>query len=381
MIRATAVVVAILLVPAISEAQQPGAGERTHVVESGETLDAIAREYLGSASDWRVIFEANRDRIQNPDRIEVGMTLTIPGVDTGDGGPSRVTAVQVGGPERPPQDLDSYETRRELLESSRFEPSGVPEVPVSTRTVFYDMPTPADEVSMVVFQSPELAPALPPGVFQAAGWLIPPGESDASLGEIEALTVDQVVGPGRDALQLHEMVQLRFDAQGRPQVGDEFLVYTSRAIEDLGRVAAPTGLVRVEQVGEEGAVAQVVDGFGPLRVGHRLARPRTFPLEVGVHPIESDVRIEGRVLAFQQSKELHIPGDYAIIDVGSGAGLAIGDEMIGLAEDADDWTGRELARFQVVGLQGEYATVVIVQVRNPVAVRPGLRLVTDRKMP
>jgi nucleoid-associated protein YgaU len=49
-----------------------------HVVQLGETLGSIAALFLGDAGRWREIFEANRDRIQNPDRIRVGQRLVIP---------------------------------------------------------------------------------------------------------------------------------------------------------------------------------------------------------------------------------------------------------------------------------------------------------------
>ena len=49
-----------------------------HVVRSGETLGRLASRFLGDAARWRVIFDVNRDRIQNPDLIRVGQALRIP---------------------------------------------------------------------------------------------------------------------------------------------------------------------------------------------------------------------------------------------------------------------------------------------------------------
>lgn len=51
---------------------------RTHIVQRGETLRSIAALLLGEATRWRQIFNANRDRIQNPDLIRVGQKLRIP---------------------------------------------------------------------------------------------------------------------------------------------------------------------------------------------------------------------------------------------------------------------------------------------------------------
>ena|SRR5687767_15095590 len=54
------------------------AGARTHKVEKGETLSAIAKKYYGKASEYNKIFEANRDQLKDPDKIQVGQTLRIP---------------------------------------------------------------------------------------------------------------------------------------------------------------------------------------------------------------------------------------------------------------------------------------------------------------
>ena len=39
----------------------PAPAAQTHTVAKGDTLSAIARHYLGKATDWPKIFEANRD--------------------------------------------------------------------------------------------------------------------------------------------------------------------------------------------------------------------------------------------------------------------------------------------------------------------------------
>ena len=63
-----------------------GAGERSYTVESGDTLSHIAKAHYGKAGKWRAIFEANRDQIDDPDRIFPGQVLKIPAIDTdGDG--------------------------------------------------------------------------------------------------------------------------------------------------------------------------------------------------------------------------------------------------------------------------------------------------------
>jgi LysM repeat protein len=53
-------------------------GPLIHEVVRGETLSAIARKYYGSASKYTKIFEANRDILDDPDKIKPGQKLTIP---------------------------------------------------------------------------------------------------------------------------------------------------------------------------------------------------------------------------------------------------------------------------------------------------------------
>lgn len=52
-----------------------GAGGESYTVQSGDTLSAIGQR-LGVA--WREIFEANRDQLSDPDKIQPGQTLRIP---------------------------------------------------------------------------------------------------------------------------------------------------------------------------------------------------------------------------------------------------------------------------------------------------------------
>lgn len=52
--------------------------EVTYTVQAGDTLSKIAKEYYGDSGQYRAIFEANRDKLDDPDSIEVGQELKIP---------------------------------------------------------------------------------------------------------------------------------------------------------------------------------------------------------------------------------------------------------------------------------------------------------------
>ncbi len=51
---------------------------RTHTVQAGDTLSAIAKKYLGNANEYMAIFNANRDQLSDPDKIKPGQVLKIP---------------------------------------------------------------------------------------------------------------------------------------------------------------------------------------------------------------------------------------------------------------------------------------------------------------
>jgi len=61
---------------------QPAAeATTTYTVAKGDTLSAIAKKHLGNANHWRRIFDANRDILNDPDRIQPGQVLKIPARD------------------------------------------------------------------------------------------------------------------------------------------------------------------------------------------------------------------------------------------------------------------------------------------------------------
>ena len=60
-----------------TETAAPG-NEQTYTVASGDTLSHIAKRFYGKASRWQAIYDANRDQLDDPDRIRPGQVLKIP---------------------------------------------------------------------------------------------------------------------------------------------------------------------------------------------------------------------------------------------------------------------------------------------------------------
>ena len=57
---------------------EKAAAPRTYTIKSGDSLSKIAKQYYGNAQDWQKIYQANKDKIKNPDLIHPGQTIIIP---------------------------------------------------------------------------------------------------------------------------------------------------------------------------------------------------------------------------------------------------------------------------------------------------------------
>lgn len=51
---------------------------RTYVVRTGDTLASISRKFYKSSGHWKKIRDANRGVVDDPGKLKVGQTLTIP---------------------------------------------------------------------------------------------------------------------------------------------------------------------------------------------------------------------------------------------------------------------------------------------------------------
>jgi nucleoid-associated protein YgaU len=61
-----------------SSSTEESIGEQTYTVQKGDTLSHISQQFYDKASAWNRIFEANRDQLDDPDRIQPGQVLKIP---------------------------------------------------------------------------------------------------------------------------------------------------------------------------------------------------------------------------------------------------------------------------------------------------------------
>jgi nucleoid-associated protein YgaU len=77
-------IVDITVVESAPRTQTAGAGigggqqSRTYTVQNGDSLSKISQQFYGNANEYMKIFNANRDRLEDPNKIRAGQQLIIP---------------------------------------------------------------------------------------------------------------------------------------------------------------------------------------------------------------------------------------------------------------------------------------------------------------
>ncbi len=349
-------------------------GATAHVVQSGETLESIARLHYGSEGEWRRILEANQDRISDPTRLAVGLTLVVPGRAAPE---ARVTGIQMAGQELPTDPRD----RRALLARRPFTPAGIPEPP-EERTIFYEDRALLQEeqlTQVLVLPREEVAP-IPSWVGWSAGWTVPPGTSPGAWGMVPAFATGQV-GMARTTLFPNDEVRVVLEDGVEVRVGDPLLLARLGSERpEVGRVVGPTAVLEVRRVEEAGVVARVTQGLGRPELGNVVFPLRTLHMTPGVYPSDVEPVLEASILAFQEIKVLHQPGDFLFIDRGALDGLLPGDEFLLPGNTDEGWEARFAARLQVVRVEEERATLRVREMAHPGALRVGARVFLDRSM-
>lgn len=50
----------------------------SYTVQKGDTLSKISKQFYGDANQYKRIFDANKDQLKDPDKIQPGQVLRIP---------------------------------------------------------------------------------------------------------------------------------------------------------------------------------------------------------------------------------------------------------------------------------------------------------------
>ena len=63
---------------AVAAAGGGSSAVRTYTVQPGDSLSKISKQFYGDANKYMNIFEANKDKMSDPDKVKVGTELRIP---------------------------------------------------------------------------------------------------------------------------------------------------------------------------------------------------------------------------------------------------------------------------------------------------------------
>lgn len=265
-------------------------GQQVHIVEKGDTLWDLANKYFNNPYAWPQIWELNQ-WIKDPHWIYPGDPLTI---DAGRG-PQGATPEAVTGAE--PIRLDVNALRR-------------PELGYSI----------ADFV-----QEPFLAPQGDEAWYKASGAFRITGLKSE---------VKSIVGDG-------DMVYLNAGESQGVRQGDRFLIIKTvqknlehpTSGKKMGDVLEQIGILRVDEVTANGAVATIERAMDPVSIGDHLTHftePSDIKLELR-KDTDEPVKPQDPVITVVYTRDdhkLNSFGNQVVVDRGSNDGLRVGDILL-----------------------------------------------------
>jgi hypothetical protein len=306
--------------PCLLTAQATSDTARSHVVRPGDTLWSLARVYLGDPWQWRELLRLNPAIAGDPTQLKVGDRIVVGGgisptpVVREESPPSSATPVRAfaspgsAPAPAPPPNLDS---------------SAVP-----TRTIFFAAP--AREVRIA--RSPVANDALTDSIDAAiarmrltdfiaapylmgASWSNDPGRAVVNAADrIAPGTIVTIAAPrGYEAV-----------------AGARFLTYRLGPTLDAGRVIIPTGMVSALSAALPGEMAsgRVEAIFDAAFPGDGLMPLETVIPTTDLRPTRLISEIVGRVLWSSVRGDSASPTRVVILDVGSQAGVRVGDRVL-----------------------------------------------------
>jgi hypothetical protein len=334
--------------PSLAQAQEPAApaAQREHVVRRGDTLWDLARAYLQNPFLWPLIYEANRNVVENPHWIYPLERLIIPPVLP------RAAAEPAGQPVEQDQ--------RIVIPPSEPDPESMVE-------------TDPTVVGVIDMRRPVVTSA----EYRSAPWLSGRAAADVT-GRISALA-DPASAGDRLPSALHPNDRVHIEATVQP--GDSLLVVRhGRRVAEVGELVQPVGVLLVESVSGGVGNARMVRQFGDARVGD-LVMPLAAVPEIGMGQAEPvEVGPQGHLLQFVAAHSLYGTTDVGFISLGRASGIGIGDEFgVYVATDAGG-APTEIGTLRVIRVDERSATVRVLGARST-ALRDGLPVRMTRRMP
>ena len=277
----------------------------THIVAQDETLAKIATQYFGNAFSWPLIWEANKDKVQDPHWIYPGQELVIPPLSAA--GP--VNAPDTSQPQVAAAPVDTTPVAVE----PEPEPEAAPAQP----------PVGVRRIGVVAKPLPVVAEAM---AFKA-GYISPVDEKP--LGHIVAHRKDLI---DKENLYSNEEVFINLGARDGVKVGDMYAIYQQSdkvkhpvSKKLLGRIVKVIGVLQVVEVEEHTAGATIVKSFQPLGLNQPIKPYLDVVIPTNLTLMPSAKTLEGYIVAFAEDRPLNTLNEVVFIDRGLADGITPGD--------------------------------------------------------
>jgi len=290
---------ALLLTGGIMIAQQTN-----HQVVEGDTMWDLAGRYLQNSFSWPLIWEANKDKVQDPHWIYPGQELVIPPL--GASGP--VAAPDTTAP--PPAPV--------AVEPVAPEPEPEPEPEMAKPTMELRR---AGRIGYVAAAQPVVAEAL---AF-ASGYISP--DEERPMGHFIADERDLA-----NFLVQNDKVYINLGLREGTKPGDRFAVYrVGNAVKhpktgkNLGKMIHILGMIQVEDVAERSSRARIVKSLEPLTKKEAIRSYLEVIVPKNVQPLPVQPSNEGVIVAVRNPDMALTTYKVVYIDKGLADGIMPGD--------------------------------------------------------
>lgn len=349
----------------------------THMVQQGETLWALAQQFLGDPLLWPEIYRLNTTTIEDPHWIFPGEELHLVAAAEQAAAPGARSDITVA-----PAAADT-------------EPPSVQQGPVANpatgATIFASPSRVRMSAGTLQLREQRAYRAVREGEYYSAGFVLEAGEqlnAGRLLGNNSTSTHDNRRA-GTTSSVLYGTVSVMPPPGDTLKPGDILLCYsTPRIIPKYGSVVRPTGLLKVTGVGEPGdnVTAQVVAEYLSIDGGQYVIKAESYRSPRGVRPVPvpADGGVQGEVIDLRTPHVVVNDQDELFINRGSLDGVRLGDifQVSGTSSVQSEVGAvvQKQAQVLIVYLRPHTATGLIIQIERS-DIRAGSVVRQVRRMP
>jgi hypothetical protein len=368
--------------------------QRTHVVQTGETLWALSERYLGDALLWPAIYRLNTLVVEDPhwiypgEELQLGEAGAVVIADVG-AGEARADTIAAQGPD---VQADTVGRVADTLavDTTQVAPPPPPELPPAPPPPGGDVPTifaRGATAGRSIFSGRIIEAeyrAVIPATFYGAGFLteedrFPWADIVGAIGKPAIEDLSAV------SARVFESIELRVPQGASYHIGDSLLVARlGREVPDWGRIVEPTAIARVREVSARRVVADILSQWSRVS-GDQVAMPvEPFRTPAGTPPVPVENGMSGVIITPRALQSVTSARQVVFINLGRADGVALGDVFEVLRpnppEASPEAPLQQLALIQIVHVRQQSASGLLIQMSD-IGVGPGSPVRLIRKMP